>query len=414
MIGKLFYLCPSCLAEDTLEYTREFINCHCCQKSYPFKNNQILYNDQLYSISQFYGLIRSSLTLNKNQSKTTLRISKEAKLRQGIKEISFHGRNQLYSIIEVPVEVDSGELVINEDSLIFRGIKKNWIFPQKKIRGYTTNSKYFEFKVEDLPFFQIYFENESPLKYEDLFTVWFSSYNIEKKQIIEHQPRIINKIPQNPSLVFSHKDIKNWNIRERFSIIDFLLHIFVGLPIVAFLRWYANLSFSDEHLVPKEGPFILLMNHQSYLDPIIISTLLPRRIGFLTKSTSFADKFLQPIFRAYRSLPNRRYEIDPQVVRHALRGIQQGNCIGIFPEGERTWDGELLPFKYSTIKFLLSVQVPVVIVTIKGAYNVLPRWTHKINPGQIKAGVQRCFSLIPGRWQIEDLKEELESYFKVI
>jgi 1-acyl-sn-glycerol-3-phosphate acyltransferase len=414
MIGKLFYLCLSCLAEDSLEYSREFIHCQNCQKSYPFKNNQILYNNHYYSISQFYRLVRASLILNKNQSKTSFRISKEARLRQGIKAISFRGRNQLHSVIEVPVEVDHGELVINEDSLIFRGIEKKWIFPQKNITGYTTNSKYFEFKVADLPFFQIYFEHESPLKYEDLFTAWFSKYNLEKKQMIEHQPRISKKLPPLPSLILSHRDIKNRDIRERFSITEFFLHIFVGMPIVAFLRWYANLTFSGEHLVPDKGPFILLMNHQSYLDPIIISTLLPRRIGFLTKSTSFADKFLQPIFRAYRSLPNRRYEIDPQVVRHALKGIQQGNCIGIFPEGERTWDGDLLPFKYSTIKFLLSVQIPVVIVTIKGAYNVLPRWTHKINPGQIKARVQRCFSLIPGRWQIEDLKEELESFFKVI
>jgi 1-acyl-sn-glycerol-3-phosphate acyltransferase len=156
------------------------------------------------------------------------------------------------------------------------------------------------------------------------------------------------------------------------------------------------------------------MNHASYLDPIIIATLLRRRIGFFTKSTSFADRLLQPIFKAYRSLPNRRYEIDPQVVRQAIQVIKKGNCIGIFPEGERTWDGKLLPFKYNTVKFLMSVQIPIVLVLIKGAYNVLPRWTHKLNPGQIKIEVQRCFSLIPGRWRIEDLKEELELYFKKI
>jgi 1-acyl-sn-glycerol-3-phosphate acyltransferase len=145
-----------------------------------------------------------------------------------------------------------------------------------------------------------------------------------------------------------------------------------------------------------------------------MSTLLRRRISFFTKSTSFANRVLQPIFRAYRSLPNRRYEVDPQVIRQALRIIKRGNCLGIFPEGERTWDGRLLPFKYNTIKFLLSVQIPIVIVTIKGAFNVLPRWSHRLNQGKIEIEVQRCFSLIPKRWQIEELKKELELYFKEI
>jgi 1-acyl-sn-glycerol-3-phosphate acyltransferase len=156
------------------------------------------------------------------------------------------------------------------------------------------------------------------------------------------------------------------------------------------------------------------MNHESYLDPIIISTVSPRRIGFFTKSTSFADKLLQPIFRAYRSLPNRRYEIDPQVLRHALNVLKEGHCIGIFPEGERTWNGKLLPFKYNTIKFLLSVQIPITIVSIKGAYSVLPRWTHKIYPGRIRINVQRTFSILPGKWNIDELKNELESYFTEI
>ena len=62
----------------------------------------------------------------------------------------------------------------------------------------------------------------------------------------------------------------------------------------------------------------------------------------------------------------------------------------------------------------MSVQIPIVIMSIKGAFTVLPRWTHKLNPGEIKIEVQRCFSLCPGKWKIEDLKKELELYFKEI
>jgi len=412
MIGKLFYLCPSCLTEDSLTDRRDHLRCRSCQESFPLLNNQISYRDKTYSLSGFYKLIYSSLSLFNDKTMPSRRISQRARLRQGIEKISFFGRNHFHSTIERPVEVDSGTLVINEDSLTFRGLKQDWSFQKKDVQSFTTNSKYFEFKIKGLPFFQIYFENESPLKYEDLFNKWFRENS--GQEILEHQPKIITEKPKQSAMLLKNSDILNWNNRERFSAMEILLHLVIGLPIVIFLKWYARLSITNTDLVPERGPFILLMNHQSYLDPIIISTVLPRRIGFFTKSTSFADRFLQPIFRAYRSLPNRRYEVDPQIVRYALQVIRKGNCVGIFPEGERTWNGELLPFKYSTIKFLISVQVPIVIVSITGAYTVLPRWTHRLNPGRIKIEVQRCFSLRPGMWQIEDLKNEVELFFKEI
>jgi len=411
MIGNLFYLCPSCSTEDSLYQKREFIKCHACLKSFPFKNNQVYFKSKQYSISQFYELIRGILSLDKNQSNNVFRISKRARLRQGIKKIRYHGQNNFISTIESPVEVDTGELVLEKDTLIFRGKLKTWNFPKYKINGYTTNSKYFEFKIQDKPFFQVYFEEESPLKYEDLFTDWFGM-NSSDIPIIEHQPKITYHIPKMSSLILENREIENWNNKEKFSFIEFLLKIFIGYPIVQFLKWYSKLTLQNEHLLPEKGPFILLMNHESYLDPIIISTLLKRRIGFFTKSTAFANRILQPIFRAYRALPNRRYETDPQVVRQAIQVLKNGNGIGIFPEGERTWSGKLLPFKYNTVKFLMSVQIPIVLVSIKGAFNVLPRWSHKLKQGKIEIEVQRCLSLIPGRWQIKDFKNELEFYFK--
>ena len=60
----------------------------------------------------------------------------------------------------------------------------------------------------------------------------------------------------------------------------------------------------------------------------------------------------------------------------------------------------------------MSVQIPIVLVTIKGTFKVLPRWRHKIYPGRIEIEVLKYFSLIPGKWQVEELKNELESYFR--
>jgi 1-acyl-sn-glycerol-3-phosphate acyltransferase len=410
MIGKLFYLCPSCFEEDTLIQEDNFIKCPQCKTIFPFEKGKISLKERYYSIIEFYSLVRQTLSVHKSNTDNMLRVSKMAILRQGIRQIPFRNYDNYLSIIESPVEVDRGVLIFKAEALIFRGKAKDWSFQKSRISSFTTNSKYFEFKIRDIPFFQIYFEEESALKYEDLFLKWFQM-DSASDTIIEHQPRIIKRAPPPSTILLRHNDIENWNSKERFNIFELLFHVFIGLPIVWFLKWRTNLEFVNEEIIPVAGPFMLLMNHESYLDPILMLTLSPRRIGFFTKSTSFTSQLFQLLFRSYRALPNRRYEIDPSVVRQALVRIKKGNGIGVFPEGERTWDGKLLPFKYNTIRFLRSVQVPIVIVKISGAFEVLPRWSHKLHKGNIKIEVQRCFSLIPDGWDIGDLKHELEQFY---
>ena len=128
MIGNLFYLCPSCSNEDSLVQKRDFIFCHNCLVSIPFKNNHVYFNSKKYSISQFYELIRDILSINKNQTKEIIRNSKKARLRQGIKKLAYYGRDNYLSIIESPVEIDIGELVFKKDVLIFNGKDKSWNF----------------------------------------------------------------------------------------------------------------------------------------------------------------------------------------------------------------------------------------------------------------------------------------------
>jgi 1-acyl-sn-glycerol-3-phosphate acyltransferase len=364
-----------------------------------------------YTIAEFYTLIRKKLKVKILESGKIQRVSRSAILRQGNRKILYSGHEKMLSTIECPDEVDRGKLAFSSDKLLFEGKRQNWNFPITEIRGFTTNSKYFEFKVKNKPFFQIYFEHESPLKYQDLFLEWTKLYS-ENANIIEHQPKIIYTTKPKTRLILDNKKIINRKAREKFRPFEFLLHLFIGIPIVTYMKLRANLTFTNPELIPQHGPFILLMNHESYLDPILISTVSKRRLAFFTKSTSFANRILQPIFKAYRSLPNRRYETDPQVVRHALKVLKTGHCIGIFPEGERTWDGSLIPFKYSTIRFLLSVQVPIVIAKISGAFDLLPRWSHKIRKGSIAINIMKSFSISPGKWSVEELKDELENLYR--
>ena len=410
MIGKLIYLCPVCGDEDKINQNKEFLYCSTCQTRIPFQNNTLTFNAKHYTLSDFYDLIKQKISVRTINKGPVLRESGPAILRQGIKKMTFRGYDKNRIVIEKPLKVDQGILKFEEDRLIFEGKGANWIFPISHIMGFTTNSKYLEFKIKDKPFFQIYFREESPLKYEDLLIKWYKQYS-PSGGFIEHQPKIISEIPSSPVVFLPHNTEVKGRFREKISAFEYMLHLFVALPIYSFLKWKSKLQLRNKELIPWQGPCILIANHESYLDPIIISILSTRRIGFFTKSTSLTNRVLQPIFRAYRSLPNRRYETDPMVIRQAIRRLRDGHCVGIFPEGERTWDGRLRSFKFNTVRFLLSVQVPLVIVRIYGGFNVLPRWSHRFAKGELKIVVQRCVSLLPGKWTVRDLKENLESYF---
>lgn len=127
--------------------------------------------------------------------------------------------------------------------------------------------------------------------------------------------------------------------------------------------------------VPADGPFLLVANHQSYLDPVLIQAVVRRPMYTMAKSTEFSNPVLGPLLQRLKSFPVRRFEIDPQAVRIALRHLQNGHGVGIYIEGERSWDGRLQPPRLGTIRLILKAGVPVIPCGIQGAYEVWPRWS---------------------------------------
>ncbi len=133
--------------------------------------------------------------------------------------------------------------------------------------------------------------------------------------------------------------------------------------------------------VPREGSFLLLPNHQSALDPPLVQSFCPRAVHAMTKSTQFASPVFRWILPRILAFPVRRYRVDPQAVRVALRLLQAGEGVCIYPEGERTWDGTLQPFRRGTLRLMLAADVPVVPCGIEGMYDLWPRWARRPRRG---------------------------------
>lgn len=139
----------------------------------------------------------------------------------------------------------------------------------------------------------------------------------------------------------------------------------------------ARIEVEGRHNLPEKGGFFLIPNHQSVLDPIFVQAMCPRPVHSFTKSTQFGSPTFRWLLPRVNAIPATRYRVDPQVVRVALRLVNQGEAVGIYPEGERSWDGSLQPLRRGTVRLLLKAGVPVVPCGVVGSYDVWPRWSKR-------------------------------------
>jgi 1-acyl-sn-glycerol-3-phosphate acyltransferase len=178
------------------------------------------------------------------------------------------------------------------------------------------------------------------------------------------------------------------------------------------------LTYDMEHRglenIPKDGPVVFVSNHTTIIDSFLIGCYLPRKIHFMTKSTEFESPVRRIFFYLSRTFPVRRYGIDPVAIRNAFRILDFGGMVGIYPEGERTWDGEMQPFRKGTIRFLLAAGVPVIPASIHRAFQHQPRFGGKIGKPKIHITVGK--PIIPERKRgsqqtradVESFRESLE------
>ncbi|MBL7074714.1 1-acyl-sn-glycerol-3-phosphate acyltransferase [candidate division KSB1 bacterium] len=135
-----------------------------------------------------------------------------------------------------------------------------------------------------------------------------------------------------------------------------------------------RLKAEGKENIPAKGPVIFVANHQCYLDPFFVGAKTKRLVQFMTT----AEVYRQPLIRAFLNIvgafPKRKFVMDISAQRHALRILQKGGAVGIFPEGERSWDSRPLSLLDGAIKMLALAQVSVVPVCITGSYQVYPRW----------------------------------------
>lgn len=150
------------------------------------------------------------------------------------------------------------------------------------------------------------------------------------------------------------------------------------------LRLLFKLEVHGAEHIPRQGPALLVANHSSVLDPPLVAVVAPRRLHFLAKAELFGIPLLGRLIRAINARPVQRDGSDPKALRLALRILEGGHALLLFPEGTRGEEGALGAAKGGAGMLALLSRAPVIPTYIEGSGRALPRGRMIPRPGRVR------------------------------
>lgn len=126
-----------------------------------------------------------------------------------------------------------------------------------------------------------------------------------------------------------------------------------------FCRVYHRVGTIDPPKLPREGPAILVCNHVSGLDPMLIQSTCRRLIIWMMAREYYDIRTLTWLYKLVGAIPVERSGRDLAATRAALRALHQGRVVGVFPEGKIETDQNLLPFQTGVALMAIKTGVPV-------------------------------------------------------
>ncbi len=146
--------------------------------------------------------------------------------------------------------------------------------------------------------------------------------------------------------------------------------------------WF-DLKAYDLANVPESGGVLLVSNHQSFIDPVLVAVMLRRPVSYMARSTLFDNPYFGRLIRKLHAFPVRRGEGDVGSMREAIRRLEEGFALTLFPEGTRTLTGEIGPLHKGIALVIRKAGVPVVPVAIHGSFQAWPKRRKLFQPHPI-------------------------------
>lgn len=172
-----------------------------------------------------------------------------------------------------------------------------------------------------------------------------------------------------------------------------LLKFLARMILTVVRRW----DVQGREKLPASGGIVLVANHISYWDPVAIICAFNRKVHFMAKAELFNIPVLRYVMKIAGSFPVRRDISDRSAIRTAVKLLEEGEVVGVFPEGTRSHTGELLKPNLGAAMIAARAGVPMIPVAVIGTRGVF---------GRIKVRVGNPIDICkPGKCSKADLEK---------
>jgi 1-acyl-sn-glycerol-3-phosphate acyltransferase len=195
-------------------------------------------------------------------------------------------------------------------------------------------------------------------------------------------------------------------VKKPNAIVYFIVYIFF-LPLLKILF---HLKIDRAGYEPPKEPFIVVSNHSSFMDFLIVMlSLYPRRFNAVTAQKFFHFKPLNTFLPLMGCIPKNLFDPDVRSIIGIKQVLKRGGRILLFPEGRCACDGVYTGIHKSTGKLIKKLNVPVVSASIDGAYNCMPFWRDGIRAGRVRIILANLFSQEQlGSLSIDEVNDALD------
>jgi 1-acyl-sn-glycerol-3-phosphate acyltransferase len=149
-----------------------------------------------------------------------------------------------------------------------------------------------------------------------------------------------------------------------------------------------------EHLI-TEGPVLVASNHQSFLDPPLIGNLYDDEMVYLARKTLFKPGFFEWLYNQWNAIPVDQERPDMASLKTIIRKLKEGHRVLLFPEGERSFDGQIGKAAPGIGLVAVKSAAPIQPVRIEGANEALRRGTSRVRLARITVKVGPPIILSP-------------------
>jgi 1-acyl-sn-glycerol-3-phosphate acyltransferase len=139
--------------------------------------------------------------------------------------------------------------------------------------------------------------------------------------------------------------------------------------------------------IPTSGGALVLANHQSNLDPVLIGMMFDRRLNYLARDTLFGFAPFRWLINSLDAIPIEREGLGVGGLKETLKRVRRGEMVLMFPEGTRTGDGRPRPLRPGFCVVARRAGVPLLPLAIDGAFEAWPRRRRFPRPATVRVEI---------------------------